>query len=352
MNRTFDFRQITAPFVAFALFVASAALCPAQQTTPRAGGLLKQPEEWFRGEEGRRITDNVLSWQSSAGSWPKNKSTTRAPYTGDASKLKGTFDNGATTDELRFLARACRATQNERCQQAVLKGLDYILAAQYPTGGWPQYAPPPAKSYHRHITFNDGSMVRVLEFLREAASAPEFSVVDPPRRARAQNAFDRGIACILKCQLTVKGKVTVWCAQHDEMDLSPRPARSYELVSLSGAESAGILRFLMSLDRPSAEVIRAIQAGAAWYASSKITGLRQTRDGKNKVMVADTNAPPLWARFYEIETGRPLFSGRDGVPKYRFEEIEAERRNGYAWYGTWGERVARDYARWRKKTNR
>jgi pectinesterase len=57
----------------------------------------------------------------------------------------------------------------------------------------------------------------------------------------------------------------------------------------------------------------------------------------------------LWARFYEIETNRPMFSGRDGVKKYAMSEIEAERRNGYAWYGPWGTGVASDYAKWKEK---
>jgi len=62
--------------------------------------------------------------------------------------------------------------------------------------------------------------------------------------------------------------------------------------------------------------------------------------------VKDPSAPPLWARFYDIETGRPFFCGRDGVKKSTFAEIERERRNGYAWYGNWGERLAKDYAAW------
>lgn len=331
------------------LLVCAAAIAGLAQNSQRAGALLKQSDEWFRSEEGRRATDNVLSWQSPAGSWPKNQSTTHAPYTGDASELKGTFDNGATTDELRFLARAFRVTRDERCRQAVLKGLDHVLSAQYPSGGWPQYAPPPATSYHRHITFNDGTMVRLLDLLREVGTSTQFHFVDQSRRQSAREAFDRGIACILKCQIVVNGTLTVWCAQHDERDFSPRPARSYELVSLSGAESAGILRFLMSLDHPSPEIIRAVKAGAAWFDSAKITGWRQTRQGGNKVMVADPDAPPLWARFHEIETGRPLFSGRDGVAKYDLAEIEAERRNGYAWYGSWGEQVAADHEKWSRK---
>jgi len=336
-------------FVLSILFLAACSFTASAQGRQRAGAFLQKPDEWFRGEEGRRITDNILSWQAAAGDWPKNTDTVSKPFTGDRAKLRGTYDNGATTGEIRFLARAFNATKDERCQQAVLKGIDHILAAQYPNGGWPQYAPPPAKSYHRHITFNDGSMVRLLELLREVETSPQFDFVDQARRESARRAFDRGVACILKCQISVNGKLTVWCAQHDEKDLSPRPARSYELVSLSGSESAGILRFLMSLERPSSEVIRAVKAGAEWFASAKINGLRQTRDGRNKVMVTDTNAPPMWARFYDIQTGQPLFSGRDGVPKNRFDEIEAERRNGYSWYGPWGEAVAEDYAKWSRK---
>lgn len=348
MNHSYTIHRGALLLLALVVLTAG-VLTSSGQSGQRAGAFLKQNDEWFRSEEGKRIIENVLSWQSVPGSWPKNKSTTIVPYAGDSKSLKGTFDNGATADEIRFLAHAFRATQDQRCQQSLLKGLDHILAAQYPTGGWPQYAPPPAKSYHRHITFNDGTMVRLLELLREVTSSADFDFVDPARRASAQQAFDRGIACILKCQIRVNGKLTVWCAQHDEKDLSPQPARSYELASLSGAESAGILRLLMSLERPNADVIVAVKAGTSWYASAKITCLRQARDGRDKVMVPDPNAPPLWARFYEIETGRPIFSGRDGVPKYQFNQIEAERRNGYAWYGTWGEQVATDHAKWSKQ---
>lgn len=307
--------------------------------------LAKQPAEWYRSTEGIRATTNILSWQSPHGLWPKNLDTAARPNGEAAKEVKGTFDNGATVEELRFLARAFRATKDARCEAAFLRGLDGILQAQYPTGGWPQFHPP-GPQYHRHITFNDGAMVRVLHFLREAATSPDYSFLADERRGAAQAAFDRGIACILKCQIVVGGKPTVWCAQHDEVTLSPRPARSYELVSLSGAESAGVLELLMSLDAPSAEVKRAVQGGAAWFEAAKLAGIRVAKEGKDRVVVNDPGAPPLWARFYEIETNRPFFCGRDGVKKYRFADIEAERRNGYAWYGNWGENVARQYAGW------
>ncbi|MCX6903423.1 MAG: hypothetical protein NTW03_08090 [Verrucomicrobia bacterium] len=145
------------------------------------------------------------------------------------------------------------------------------------------------------------------------------------------------------------GKPTVWCAQHDEVDYRPRPGRTFELASLSGAESVGVLRLLMSLEHPSPEIIRSIKAGAAWFESAKVTGIRQTKVNGDKRIVQDASAPPLWARFYEIDSNRPIFADRDGVKKYSLAEIGSERRNGYSWYGNWGERVAADYAKWEKK---
>ena len=317
--------------------------------TPTVRESLRQPDAWFLSDAGRRVLDNVLSHQSPHGDWPKNQNTTATRFTGDAESIKGTFDNGATTGELRLLARALAATNDARFLVAFRKGFDHILAAQYTNGGWPQYSPPPARSYHRHITFNDDAMRRLLEFLRDAGSATNFSFLPPAPRADARRAFDRGIECIVKCQVRVNGRLTVWCAQHDEITLEPRPARTFELASLSGAESAGLLQLLMSLEKPSPEVVRAVHAGAHWFATNQLTGLREIKVGGDKRIVREAAAPPLWARFYELETGRPIFAGRDGMKKFDYAEIEAERRNGYAWYGAWGAEVLSRYAAWRQR---
>jgi len=184
----------------------------------------KQSAEWFRSEEGHDIADNVLSWQSPHGSWPKNGNTASRPYEGQKDKLKGTFDNGATTGELRFLARAFCATSEPRYQQAFLKGLDHIFTAQYPTGGWPQYYPL-SKGYHRHITFNDNSMVRILEFLRDVSESSDYAFMESDRRIAAKAAFDKGIQCILDCQIVVNGQRTVWCGALSMMQRIFVPAR-------------------------------------------------------------------------------------------------------------------------------
>jgi PelA/Pel-15E family pectate lyase len=307
--------------------------------------LLKKPDEWFSGDVGQRTLANILSWQTEHGDWPKNLDTTSEAYVGDRAKLKGTFDNGATLGELRVLARAFRVSTDERYKSAILLGFDHILEAQYANGGWPQYFPL-SQSYHRHITFNDGSMIRVLEFLEGTRTSEDFVFLDDTRRNKAAQAIDRGINCILQCQVIVNGKPTVWCAQHDEITLAPANARAYELASLSGAESAGILKYLMSIESPKPEVVKAVEDGMAWFESARIDGFRYKRSGSEPNLIADASARPLWARFYEIETNRPFCCDRDGVMKYDVEQLDPERRGGYTWYGNWGDSLAKTYARW------
>lgn len=311
------------------------------------GDALKRPDAWFQSSEGRESLSNVLSHQSLRGDWPKNIRTAAAPSTNPPARIEGTFDNGATTGELRLLARAYRLTQNPSYRDAFVRGLDHILGAQYTNGGWPQYAPPPTNRYPRHITFNDGTMQRLLELMRDVGRSPEYDFVDAGRRESAVKAFERGVDCTLKCQVVVKGRKTVWCAQHDEVTLQPRGARSYELESLSGSESAGLLLLLMSLEKPSPEMIEAIEAGARWFERSRMTDVREVRVDGDKRMIPDPDAPPLWARFYEIESNRPFYCGRDGIRKFQLSEIESERRNGYAWHGTWGENVRQRFAAWK-----
>ena len=314
-----------------------------------AAAYLKKPDAWFASPEAKTIAASILSYQSDFGGWPKNTDTVNKPYTGDRKELHPTFDNGATTDELRFLARSYNATKDSSFQKAFAKGLDYILKAQYPNGGWPQYIPL-SKQYHRHITFNDGAMVRVMEFLREVHDIPVYTFVPAKDRQAALDAFTKGVQCILKCQILVDGKPTVWCAQHDEVTLKPANARAYELASFSGSESVGITRLLMSLDKPSPEITKAVEGAVAWFQSSKVTGIRiDTKDG-DKIVVPDPKAPALWARFYDLKTGKPYFCDRDGIPKPNLADIGHERRNGYSWYGNYAASLLeKDYPEWKKR---
>jgi len=320
--------------------------------------ILEQNAEWYGASDAQTAADNVIRFQSNVGAWPKNtdliarisdEEIARTQSGGNAN----TIDNGATTTPIRFLALVSNATGNPNYRDAVLRGLDYLFAAQYPNGGFPQFFPL-RQGYYTHITYNDDAMVNVLELLRDVAqSRAPFEFVDVARRVRARDAVNRGIDVILKTQIRQVDKPTGWCAQHDEVTLKPAWARAYEPPSLSGNESVGLVRFLMSIDTPSPEVVAAIEGAVTWLRSIPIRGQRleavKREDGRtDRFLVSDPGAPLLWARFYELETNRPLYTDRDSKPHYDFAEIGIERRSGYHYHGTWpSSLLERDYPAWR-----
>ena len=313
--------------------------------------LLRKDDAWFRSEEARAVADSVIQYQSPQGGWPKSTDLAKPPRSPDDFPPPGggranSLDNDATTVPMQFLARIAHETGDTRYKDSFLKGVDYLLAAQYSNGGWPQFWPL-RKGYYSHITFNDGAMIRVMYLLRDVADgeAP-YEFVDETRRRKAADAVNLGIDCILKCQVVVDGVPTVWCAQHDAETLAPAQARSYEHPSLSGAESAGVLTFLMSVEEPHRDIIRAVETGVEWFDSVKIEGYRYRKSETERALTKDPQATPLWARFYAIQSNRPIFSDRDGVVKFDIQEIGGERRGGYTWYGNWGEKVANGFAKW------
>ncbi len=325
--------------------------------------LLQHPDAWYRSREGKRITKNILYWQRKSGGWPKNidftarmwKEKKKEKSIEGSSKIMSTMDNGATWTQMFFLARVMNVNPSPRVETAFHKGFEYILKAQYDNGGWPQFYPL-RRGYYDHITYNDDAMTGVLRLLREISLHPEkFAWLDAKDISRAHDALYRAVDCILRTQIRVDGKLTAWCAQYDEFTLQPAAARAYELISLSGKESVGIVEFLMSLPEPSQGVQEAVNAAVQWFEDVKITGIRQkwvddatAPEGRNKIIIPDANATPLWARFYEISDNHPFFSDRDGKKYEHLADISSERRNEYGWYGDWpAQLLEHEYPRWR-----
>jgi len=334
-----------------------------QEKTPPDFGLvswndvLKQTKLWYAVDEATRIANQVLLYQRDNGGWEKNvdmaamlTQSERTKLIAEKTKTDTTIDNGATTTQLAYLAKVINAKNIESHRTGFLKGLDFLLAMQYENGGFPQYFPL-KNDYSRHITYNDNAMINVLKLLRDIAKKKDdYTFVDEERRIRAEKAVEKAIPVLLKTQVVINGKKTIWGAQHDEVTFQAAQARAFEPISLTAGESVGIVKFLMLDGSPSPEVIDAIESAVKWFEANKLTGIRWERKNGESVVVKDKAAPPIWARFYQIETMRPIFIGRNAVIKYDVMQIEPERRNGYAWYVD-GARdlLEKDYPKW--KTN-
>jgi hypothetical protein len=75
-------------------------------------------------------------------------------------------------------------------------------------------------------------------------------------------------------------------------------------------------------------------------------GGRSTPEGRH--LEAKAGAGPIWARYYSLSSGLPVFGDRDKTIHDDVSELSLERRNGYAWY-TAGPLQALDaYATWSK----
>jgi PelA/Pel-15E family pectate lyase len=321
-----------------------------------------QPAAFYATEEARALADNILYYQNADHGWPKNIDMT----TRTMPKADSTIDNRGTTTQIEYLARVFSANDCGPYAEAALGGIEFLLEAQYDNGGWPQFYPNPT-GYRKHITFNDDAMIHVLTLLRSVANgtAP-YGFAGDALKATAGAAVTNGIDCILACQIIMDGGKRGWCAQHDEVTLKPALARTYELPSVSGSEGALVARFLMSIDPPTPEIREAVDGAMAWFEAVKLSGIRVEKtvdasqpSGEDRVVVEDVNAPPLWARFYELGTNRPIFSSRCEVPecdadpffmrRYTLAEIDNERRVGYAWYGNWPAAALAEYGAWKAK---
>ena len=310
------------------------------------------------------VAERMLLYQRNNGGWPQPggdpikydltiSPTLRKTLLSEKDKLDTTIDDDATTREIRGLVTAYGQTKNETYKLAAERGIRYLLTAQNAHGGWPQFYPD-SSSYHKHITYNDNAMLNVLTVMKNTAEGKNgFDVLDKSLVPLAQRAVKRGIDCILKTQYVQNGQLTVWCAQHHKNTLAPVKARAFELPSLSGNESVGLVRFLMDIPNPSPEIKRSINAAVAWLEAAKLPGIavKNIEDasqpkGRDRIVVQDPNST-MWARFYDLETNKPFFVGRDSIKRNALAEIENERRVGYAYYGTWPAKLlSTDYPAW------
>ena len=211
---------------------------------------------WFASDSARRLALAVLSFQAPNGGWSKHVDFSqhdRRPgesfFTESADwEWISTIDNGATTEEIRFLARVDAAKPSDRYRRNIVRDRlshwvaipEWMLPAGVSTAG--------QLSRRRDVQRRRDRSCAQPSARRGQQQIP-ICAASISGDGRAAAAIDRGVDCILAAQVRVNGKLTAWGQQHDPLTLEPR-AREATATSLSAQESASILDFLMSLPTP------------------------------------------------------------------------------------------------------
>ncbi|PZT57000.1 pectate lyase [Paenibacillus silvae] len=287
---------------------------------------------------------NIVSWQMPHGGFYKDmEKQYAAPWDGVTARSGwkdpngvelGTFDNDATTSEIRFLTDMYVKTGNPVFKESVRKAVNFILVSQYPSGGWPQVYPK-RSNYSDAVTYNDNAMVQTMLLLDDITQRKhgfDNDILSSQERSKLRTALDKGIAYTLKAQIVNNGVPTVWCAQHDPVTYEPLPGRAYELASKSGSESVAITAFLMSLPQ-TPEIERAAKSALKWFDTVREDGTKYNRQGP--VYFEPDAGSVIWYRFYNVDEDVPFYADRDGKKYMNILDISEERRHGYSWAGSY-----------------
>jgi PelA/Pel-15E family pectate lyase len=359
---------------------ALAAELPAGATPPAppqaVGGSqgnmpLDRPDDWYATAEARAVADAIVSFQTPAGGWSKNQDrrVARLPgqrFSNDAETMEqnpanfdapadrfwtfvGTLDNGATTSEMRFLAKVAGhfpGPEGDAWRASVVKSVRYLLNAQYPNGGWPQIWPLEG-GFHDSVTFNDNAVAEAAMVLRDVAHGENgFDFVPAELEGRAAEATRKAIGVILAAQVRYGDRLMGWPQQVEPLRLTPTSARNYEPRSIASGETTDILMFLMREPDPSPEVQAAIRSGVAWLEATRVYDKSFEMTDEGRKLIDKPGAGPIWSRNYDIVTGQPIFGDKDQTIHDDVNGISIGRRNGYSWWVASPQRALDAYAAW------
>lgn len=351
------------------------ALPPAHYGPGIASMPLDRDPSWYAGGDARRIAENILSFQTPAGGWNKNQNRAGPPrqlgqdYAGKAEQLNpdrtnldapreiywtfvGTLDNGATVAEMRFLAKVVAAlpagsADRARYEAGFIRGVRYLLSAQYPNGGWPQIFPLEG-TFHDAVTFNDNAVARVASLLREVGEEEGYAFVPGDLRQQSRAAVRKAVEVILAAQFRMNGRPVGWPQQADPLTLAPVPARNFEPAAICSDETTDVLLFLMAQKNPDAAIRAAVVNGIAWLKASAVYGKAWVTTPDGRRLIDRDYGGPIWSRLYDPGTGKPIFGDWDKTVHDDVNEISAGRRNGYSWYVTTPEKALDTYHIWRE----
>ncbi len=308
----------------------------------------------YSGQNKESYALNMTTWQLDNGGWEKWKEkeyqepwdgVTQRTYYLSEGKEVGSLADQATTAEIRYIAGVYANTddfENKSIfKESVLKGVEFVLDAQHDSGGWPQIHPSRDCSssgcnYTSLMTYNDfviQNSIFLLWDILEKERPFDSGILDDLDMERVDSALRRGLEYVLKSQVVVEGKLTIWGQQHDPLTYNPMPGRYYELACRTAAESVGTTLILLNWENRTPEIRNATWGAVSWFEENMVTGLWYNQvEGEFEELEGSI----IWYRFYNVSDNQYFMADRDGVKVYNIEKLSEERRKGYLWASNWG----------------
>lgn len=368
------------------------------------------PYELYDTDQILGFAENMIYFQNPDGGWGKNFDLQRKYTLGELRQIQkehksiapvtyhlkteehgSTMDNQNIHSQIKYLCQVYDQVKNipsvdsKPYLDCATRALQWILNAQHPeSGGFTG-----ADVYG--ITYNDNVMSDALTLLRDIARGNGYFAVFPEEtRDKAQAAYEKGLDCILKTQITVTlgdgtKLLTAWCQQHYHEYLQPRWAREFEPPCICSTESYKVLQFLMEIENPSEEIKRAVKAGVEFFDRDDVRihdkkvvevpldtpvfweNVKRT-DTKERVMQDSPGNTNLWARFYALDSSfdvekdarkpiqgtyppvlSPIWCDRGCKYVENYMDLSQERRTGYGYTNTNFTSTLNKYNNWKQK---
>lgn len=276
----------------------------------KAAQVLEDPQ-WL--EVARKTGDLLVAGQLPHGGYPQELQITPDGINGvhqlkpypeaPRSAEEGVLENNTTDRAIALLLALYDATGDDNYFQAARKAVDFLMAAQYACGAFPQRYPP-SKSYDRHYTFNDGattdSVLRLISFHRRTGET------------KYLDAAIKGGEWILRAMLPEP--TPGWAEQYDH-DNTPAKARAFEPPGVSTEITNMVIETLIELYLVTGDIkyLAPVEKAIQWLESTQV-------DGTDRCY-----------RLYEAGTGKPIFVERHtGVIHYNINELPSDQHT--RWY--------------------
>lgn len=230
--------------------------------------------------------------------------------------------NGATTSELKYLAKYITANKPEdsKYQDAFVKGIKYLLTTQRDNGGW-SMNPGSGSGFNANIEVGNKAMTEVLTLLSDIAILNNQDYVFARKAMNVdeiKSAVEKGNDFIVKSQISNNNKKSGWATQYDKTG-NVTMGHTYERESVSSYTTKDVIDYLMTIHNPSQDIKDAVESAYSWLKDVKIADKEQkvVKDTSmnNGFDVYLVDGSGTWASNYVYDKAtdsyRPLYSDVD-----------------------------------------